>query len=279
MLSDNCYNCDRLVPSVSRKIMDFSQNSHHLGAKSPTPRPRGLVSEIVQTLTDDIRASRLSVGEKLPTEAELMLRFNVSRPVIRQAIAHLQAASLVKTRHGIGSFVQETLAPTFRISPQDLATVADVVALLELRISLETEAAGLAAQRRLSVNLANMALSLSEFRTNIVNSTDTVASDYRFHREIAIATQNRHFSDLLTYLGTSIIPRARVNTADAAPEGRVAYLERAYSEHESIYNAIKAQDVESARAAMRTHLVSARERLRRSQTQEESTPPANLSVS
>jgi DNA-binding FadR family transcriptional regulator len=85
--------------------------------------------------------------------------------------------------------------------------------------------------------------------------------------EVARATGNRHFADLMTYLGTMIIPRTRVNTAEAAPEGRMAYLQRVHAEHESIYAAIRAQDVESARAAMRMHLSNARERLRRSQAQ------------
>ena len=79
-------------------------------------------------------------------------------------------------------------------------------------------------------------------------------SDFQFHMEVAQATGNRHFADLMTYLGTHIIPRTRIKTADQAPEGRQAYLERVHGEHESIYNAIRNHDTESARAAMRTHL-------------------------
>ena len=41
------------------------------------------------------------------------------------------------------------------------------------------------------------------------------------------------------------------------------YLQRVHAEHESIYNAIRNQDAEAARAAMRTHLSNSRERLRR----------------
>ena len=45
---------------------------------------------------------------------------------------------------------------------------------------------------------------------------------------------------------------------------RVSYLKRVNQEHESIYNAIADQDVEAARAAMRTHMANSRERLRKS---------------
>ena len=67
-----------------------------------------------------------------------------------------------------------------------------------------------------------------------------------------------------------IIPRARLNTARVAGEGRREYLQRVNTEHESIVNAIANQDPEAARAAMRTHLANSRERLRRAQE----APPA-----
>ena len=90
-----------------------------------------------------------------------------------------------------------------------------------------------------------------------------VPSDFQFHMEVARATGNRHFADLMTYLGTMIIPRTRINTADQAPEGKQVYLERVHSEHERIYKAIRQHDTEAARAAMRTHLANSRERLRK----------------
>ncbi len=232
----------------------------------PARRQRGLVPEIVASLSGDIRDGVLKPGDKLPTESALVERFDVSRTVVREAISRLQASGLVETRHGIGTFVkalQEQAA--FRIAPEDFATVADVISLLELRISLETEAAGLAAQRREEAQLRNLEGALAAFALSITDTSDTVASDFQFHMEVARATGNRHFADLMTYLGTMIIPRTRVNTADAAPEGRLAYLQRVHSEHESIYQAIRAQDPEAARAAMRTHLSNSRERLRRSQ--------------
>ena len=141
--------------------------------------------------------------------------------------------------------------------------MADVISVLELRISLETEAAGLAAQRRTTINLQAMEEALLAFNDSINQDSDAVQPDFQFHMEVARATGNRHFADLMTYLGTMIIPRTRVNTAHQAPEGRLNYLLRVDSEHESIYNAIRDQDAEAARAAMRTHLANSRERLRR----------------
>jgi GntR family transcriptional regulator, transcriptional repressor for pyruvate dehydrogenase complex len=235
-------------------------------AAQPTAarRPRGLVSEIVESLAASIRSGQLTAGDKLPTEAEIMARFDVSRTVVRESLSRLQASGLVETRHGIGTFVLPPQgAGNFRIAAADFATAADVISVLELRISLETEAAGLAAQRRSAANLQAMEAALLAFKDSINQDSDAVPPDFQFHMEVARATGNRHFADLMTYLGTMIIPRTRVNTAQNAPEGRLNYLQRVHAEHESIYSAIRDQDAEAARAAMRTHLSNSRERLRR----------------
>ncbi len=229
-------------------------------------RPRGLVPEIVNSLTASIREGVIKPGDKLPTESEIMARFQVSRTVVREALSKLQASGLVETRHGIGTFAL-TLPDTnnFTITGCDFSTLADVIALLELRISLETEAAGLAAQRRTDANLATMEIALKAFSTAIENDSETVPSDFAFHIEVSRATGNRHFADLMTYLGTMIIPRTRIDTSNSAPEGRLKYLQQAHGDHENIYNAIRRQDADAARAAMRTHLSNSRERLRRAQ--------------
>lgn len=234
----------------------------------PLRRPRGLVTEIVESLTSDMHNGDIKPGDKLPTEAAIMTRFDVSRTVVREALSKLQASNLVETRHGIGTFA---LAPkdakNFQIAAVDFATVSDVISVLELRISLETEAAGLAAQRRTPDNLVAMKQALVAFQDSIEQDSDAVPPDFQFHMEIAHATGNRHFADLMTYLGAMIIPRTRVNTPQHAPEGRLSYLKRVHGEHESIFVAIRNRDAEAARAAMRLHLSNSQERLRKSQAE------------
>lgn len=240
-------------------------------------RARGLVAEIVQSLESDMRDGQLPPGQKLPTESALMGRFQVSRTVVREAISRLQASGLVETRHGIGTFVlppRPQEAGAFRVAEQDMDTLADVVALLELRISLESESAALAAQRRLPEHLQVMQKALQDFGQAIRQSSDAVPSDFEFHMEVARATGNRYFADLMSYLGTMVIPRTRLRTAGNSEPERQQYLQRVHLEHQHIYDAIAGRDVESARAAMRLHLSNSRERLRRAQ---QSLPGAEVS--
>jgi DNA-binding FadR family transcriptional regulator len=223
-----------------------------------------LVDAVRQRLRDGV----LKPGDKLPTEAALMEEFGISRTVVREAISKLQAAALVQTRHGVGTFVSAVSAASeaagFRIDPAHYETLRDVVAVLELRIGVETEAAALAAQRRTGDNLRAMRQALDVFEQTIAEGRDAVAADFQFHLEVARATQNEHYVQLMSTLGAKIIPRARlvVETVDAE---RLGYLRRVNAEHESIHDAIVNQDAEAARAAMRTHLANSRERRRRAQ--------------
>ena len=231
-------------------------------------RPRSLALELVSSLSERIRDGRLKVGDKIPTEAAIMAEFDVSRTVVREALSKLQASGLVETRHGIGTFVLGLGDDAgFKISREQYSTLQDVVAVLELRIGLETEAAALAAQRRTDANLAAMRRALDALGVALEQGSDAVAADFQFHQEVARATQNDHFADLMTTLGSRIIPRARLEPAQVMTDERREYLRRVNGEHESIFDAISSQDAEGARAAMRTHLANSRERRRRSQTE------------
>ncbi|WP_298013325.1 FadR/GntR family transcriptional regulator [uncultured Castellaniella sp.] len=236
-------------------------------APATVRRSRSLTQNVVSSLSERIRNGEFHVGEKLPTESELMEAFGVSRTVIREAISRLQAAGLVETRHGIGTFLLEPQnEQQLRIRTENILTMLDVMAILELRISLETEAAGLAALRRTDAHMQQLRATLDEFAEHIRKKTgNAVVSDVAFHLLVATATGNRYFHDILKQLGKAIIPRTRVDSAALADDDRVRYLERVHLEHEDIFNAIARKDPDAARAAMRTHLANSRERLRKAQ--------------
>jgi GntR family transcriptional regulator, transcriptional repressor for pyruvate dehydrogenase complex len=227
-------------------------------------RPRSLAHDVVDALAGRIRDGALTPGAKLPTEAAFMEEFGVSRTVVREAISRLQAAGLVETRHGVGTFVVGLGdTGTFRISPDQLGTLQDVIAVLELRIGVETESAALAATRRTPENLQAMRHALQAFARAVEEGRDAVGPDFQLHLEVARATRNHHFVDLMGTLGGMMIPRARLEPSGALTPERQAYLRRVNAEHESIVEAISRQDPEAARAAMRTHLANSRERRRR----------------
>lgn len=230
------------------------------------PRSRSLTANVVQALGDQIRAERLLHGSKLPREADLMAEFGVSRTVVREAMSHLQAAGMVETRHGIGTFVVGLGdSGTFRIAPDQVSTLQDVIAVLELRIAVETEGAGLAALRRTDTNLTALRGVLAAFVDAVEEGRDAVGPDFQFHLELARATQNPRFAELMITLGGTMIPRARLDDDGITPV-RATYLRGVHLEHQSIFDAVERRDADAARAAMRTHLSNSRERRRRALT-------------
>lgn len=252
------------LPRAPRPASSPAPTSVSAAAQMVRARPRSLAQELAATLGAHIRGGHFAAGQRMPTEASLMAEFGVSRTVVREAISQLQASGLVQTHHGIGTFVRGADdAAAFRIAPEQLATLQDVLAVLELRLALETEAAALAAERRAAGDLPRMRAALDAFAAAVEAGHDAVEADVQFHREIARATRNEHFADLLATLGVKILPRARLESARPLDAAHRAYLRRVHVEHERIFDAIAAGDAEAARAAMRTHLVNGRERRRR----------------
>jgi len=127
-------------------------------------------------------------------------------------------------------------------SQLDVVTIRDVLAMLELRISLETESAALAAQRRTDEHLALMRRAIVAFDESIVNGRSAIDEDFQFHLQIALATQNKYFEDFYRQLGTSTIPRTKLNTAQLSTEFAPNYLHRTNREHEYIVDAIERRD-------------------------------------
>lgn len=230
----------------------------------PRQQRRGLTHELVETLGAQLRGGAIKPGDKLPTESEIMQRFDVSRSVVREALSQLQASGLIQTYHGVGTFALEpAVEGRFQFKRPTYESIGAMLEMLELRASVETDAAGLAALRRTDAHLREMKSALNDFERHVATVGETVAPDFQFHLTIARATENRYFSELMGHLGLEVIPRTRVSSTWLSVEQGVKHLERVNHEHENIYAAIERQDAQAARAAMRLHLLNSRERQRR----------------
>jgi DNA-binding FadR family transcriptional regulator len=225
-----------------------------------------LTDKVVATLSEDIERGMLRPGDRIPTEVALMKQLSVSRSVVREAISRLQAAHVVETRHGIGTFIlpQQDKEDAVRLPDADLSSMIDVMAIIEFRIDLEGAAAALAAVRRTEQHLKQIATALDRFEAELAHgSTHVVAHDVEFHLQIARASGNRYFFDVLSQMGRGVSPRTRLGKAELAELDQIERLRNVLSEHQMIYQAIVRQDADDARAAMRMHLSNSRERLRR----------------
>lgn len=84
-----------------------------------------LVSRVSEDLRAELTAGTRAPGTRLPAEAQLAEHFAVSRPTIRAALRELEAMGLVRTQHGVGTFVVER--PTVQAGLERLDSITDSI--------------------------------------------------------------------------------------------------------------------------------------------------------
>jgi GntR family transcriptional regulator, transcriptional repressor for pyruvate dehydrogenase complex len=230
----------------------------------PLVAERKLSRRLFEQLASEIRSGRLAPGARLPTEQALTRAARVSRTVVREAVAALRAEGLVVTRQGVGAFVSaEPQRAPFRIEPERMQSLDDILAVMELRLGVEIESAGLAAERASKGQVRTILSALNSIEAAGASGRSAVDEDLAFHRAIAEATGNREFPRFLQFIGRHLIPRRTVSGLPERMGGERAYLALIQEEHRRIYQAIESGDPRVAREAMRRHLTRSIERYRK----------------
>ena len=222
-----------------------------------------LSETVVAAIRKQLLAGEVSPGQKLPTEGQLTEAFGVSRTVIREALAKLAADGLVEARQGAGVFVTEHISTTFGVLAADMGS-KDSIALnvLEVRLAIEIESAGLAAIRRNAAQEAAIQEAFFEFERLLLASQPTGPADLAFHRAIASATNNPFYVEMLDVLGRRAIPCDVTSPWSTELVQSDEYQRGLQREHLVILNAISAGDAGAAREAMRAHLSRSQQRYR-----------------
>jgi DNA-binding FadR family transcriptional regulator len=211
-------------------------------------RHRQRYEHVADRIAADIRAGRLTPGERLPAERELARRLEVGRASVREAIAALQVAGMLETRPGSGSFVAagaaERVRETHDASPSDL---------LEARAMLEPAVARLAARRSLPDEEAEAlidAMELAAERRDLAGWNDC---DRRFHRRIAALTGNPVVLELAEHIAAVMDEPLwqRLRDDSIAIPGRMSLH---LAEHRMIYEAIAEGDGDAAELHAAQHI-------------------------
>ena len=222
-----------------------------------------LAERVVTALRGRVLVGEFAAGQKLPTESQLTEAFGVSRTVIREAIATLAADGLVEPRQGAGVFVRERPIQAFvAMSAENGKAISNALNVLEVRMGIEIESAGLAAIRRNNAQDARIQEAFFEFDRLLDLGQPTGKADFEFHRAIAAATNNPFYVEILDALGSRTIP---CNVTSPFATDRVLtreYQEGLQREHLVILRAISNGDPDAAREGMRAHLSASQRRYR-----------------
>lgn len=228
-------------------------------AASPRPERVDLPAFVADEVRNWIAAGKLEPGSKVPTERELCELYQVSRIVVREAISRLRHEGLVVSQQGKGVFVASPEDSRFlQISEQSLSTPEDYRKLYELRLVLETGAAGLAAAHRSEEDLQSLRNAIDALRAVKTLDRSYVTSDISFHRAVSAATRNPFLAIMASFVDTRL--RESIALAIRSLDYRQT-VDITVSEHEAIYRGIADQSQATATEAMRLHLTNASRRL------------------
>jgi DNA-binding FadR family transcriptional regulator len=209
-------------------------------------------------LLEQITSGAFIVGMRLPSEKEFSQIFDVSRPVIRQALARLQADGIVISRRGSGTILNNLPPPGLMQSGG--SAVADMLRVFEARLALEAATAKLAAVRKTDQDIKQLEEVMGEYRQEFETNAIRPEYDMAFHRTIAEASNNRHLLALFQHLEGAIEKGLSVNLGYTRL-GSKERAQRILDEHERIYDALMDGDGDAAQLAMSYHLDQARRRL------------------
>ena len=228
------------------------------GAVPPRPRNSLLADRVYHLLFTRISNGDYPPDQRLPSEHDLAEQFQVSRPIIREALERLRSNDLIYSRQGAGSFVRVRQMPR-AIGFSPVETIADIQRCYEFRLTIEPDAAFYAAQRRNDAIIARMATivdMLSDATRHHLHRDD---ADFAFHLSVTEGANNHYYLSSMQALKDHIGVGMKLH--GAALMGPTPGLQRVFDEHNAIFEAIRLGDAEAARDRMRSHLMESRARL------------------
>jgi GntR family transcriptional repressor for pyruvate dehydrogenase complex len=210
-------------------------------------KPR-LADEVARQITQAIHEGRFLPGQALPPARELATKFNVSRPILREALSILQVQGFVSIRHGRGTFVKDPDTDILNVSLQAWLTknLTLVENFYEARLAIEPVCAARAAQLAESKDVAELRRILDRL-DHLTDRSDTavlVSADIDFHSTIAKLSRNEF---LIKMLNSLIVPETDVRKIVLRlPD----HLPTTNKHHIEIFKAIENRNPTAAKKAM-----------------------------
>ncbi|WP_409497103.1 FadR/GntR family transcriptional regulator [Amycolatopsis sp. cmx-11-12] len=214
-----------------------------------------LADQAARLLLERIRSGEWQLGAKLPGETTLGPQLGVGRSTVREAIRQLAGRGVLQTRQGAGVFVN---ALDVNEGWDVVLRQADIAAVIEGRIAIETEAAALAAQRRTATDLRTLRRALAQRATKGQTTEGYVDADMALHRAVVTAAHN----NVLLELFDGFAPRVREAMIDMLrlqpDDGRSCSdaADEDQEEHVSLVQAIADREPGAAAQMSRAHLTA-----------------------
>ncbi|WP_434927697.1 FadR/GntR family transcriptional regulator [Shewanella sp. HL-SH8] len=211
---------------------------------------QNLTHQLTHDLGIAIVSGEYPIGEGLPSEADLCVKYDVSRSSTREAVKMLSAKGLITSRPKQG----------IRVMPESQWNMFDIDVLhwilsskpslsllkefTQMRLALEPEAAALAAKNATAEQIEHLGIALQRMKDAELGLEDPLEADILFHANILCSSNNRFFIQMTGFTSTALKVSLRYTNQMKGVNG--ANVE----DHAAVYNAIRMRQPELAKTVM-----------------------------
>ncbi len=221
-------------------------------------------AHVVAELGSAIVSGRIPEGSLLPNDAELSLRFGVSRTVLRETMKTLAAKRLVEAKAKVGTRVLEKSSWNF-FDPDVLGWRCDagldpefITHLADIRLALEPAAAAAAARHASSEDIVSLYAIAARF-DNVNHTPESIAKvDLEFHLAVARISGNPFMRSASGLIEAALAISFQLSSPASSPET----ISEIASNHLRIVHAIAARDEAGAIKAMRQVILVGKDRIK-----------------
>jgi GntR family transcriptional repressor for pyruvate dehydrogenase complex len=214
-----------------------------------------LSDDLAEHIHSYIQGRKSKPGDRLPSSAELVSRFGVGYPTLREALKRLEALGIVSLKHGSGIYVGDNLHSLFLlnpIAPVKIVTRRLLLDLIDAREPIELQSAGLAAEHRTASQLAHLQAVLRRGHENLENDDILIRANVDFHVGIAAASGNVVLPQMLRMI-TGLFHQEQRMILQIYGSKKADH-----EQHRKIFEAIRRRDRALSVRLMRAHLSSVR---------------------
>ena len=228
MHSTEFLNCERMLQIMEQKVL----------------KRESLSRQVSDKLEKMIETGEYPVGEKIPTEPELMKLFQVSRNTVREAVQALTWGGILDVKQGDGTYVRSQTRFSANMSKK--YSEASPENIREARYCIEVAIVRFAAMRRTEEDLERINEAFSRCREDNADVKESTRSDMDFHIAVAEACHNSILTDLYLsmydYLESHIEEKSMETEFDAVRTGSL---------HGKLLAAIRDKNPDGAEAAVK----------------------------
>ncbi|MPZ70535.1 MAG: FCD domain-containing protein [Actinobacteria bacterium] len=214
--------------------------------------------QVLAQVEQKILDGQLRVGEKLPSERELVEALGVSRTSVREALRALEAMGIIEAGTGSGKDSGSIISGRSTAALSNLLRLHMALAqisltdLVEVRVQLETNAAESAARNRDESDIRDLRLLVEKMCSREISYEEFNEVDTEFHVRIARASRNALASDLMQTLRDAV--RTNMTAVfEELPNWREV-ADGLAGEHEKLVDAIEQHDEELAAQLVSDHI-------------------------